>query len=79
MSGKQYRSNSELSVDDILQIAAVAKNFHRLNGYVSWLEAALEVAKREKKSKEYLSKLKKMIAQAKKEHDEVRKLCRTFF
>ena len=72
MTGKQFQSNSELTVDDVLQIAAVAKNFHRLNGYVSWLEAALDVAKREKKSKEYQSKLKKMIAQAKKEHDEVR-------
>jgi hypothetical protein len=52
-------------------MASIAKNFNRLNGYVSWLEAALDAAVKENKSKEFLSKIKKMIAQGKKEHDEV--------
>jgi hypothetical protein len=44
---------------------------HRINAYVSWCEAALEAAKREKKSQNFISKIKKLIAQGKKDHDEV--------
>jgi len=35
-------------------------------------EAALDAAKREKKSQNYISKIKKLIAQGKKDHDEVK-------
>ena len=71
LTGKEYRSASGLSVDEIVQIATVAKNYNRLNSYVGWIEAAFEVAKSENKSKDYISKVKKMLTQAKKDHDEV--------
>ena len=71
-SGIEYKSESELVSDDILQLASIAKNVHRLNAYVLWCEVALEAARREKKSPSYISKIKKLIAQGKKDHDEVR-------
>ena len=71
MTGKEFRAASDLTSDELLQIASIAKNFNRLNGYVGWCEAAVDAAKREKKSQNFISKIKRLVAQGKKEHDEV--------
>jgi hypothetical protein len=71
MTGKEYPAASDLTSDELLQIASIAKNFNRLNSYVKWCEAAIEAAKREKSEKSKVAKIRKLISLGKKDHDEV--------
>lgn len=48
----------------------VAKTVYQLNSYVTWCQAALDAAKNEGKPQQALSKIKKMISNGKKDHDE---------
>ncbi len=72
MTGKEYPAASDLTSDELLQIASIAKNFNRLNSYVKWCEAAIEAAKREKSEKSKIAKIRKLISVGKKDHDEVK-------
>jgi len=55
---------------EVLSVAMAAKAVYQLNSYVSWCQAALDVAKNEGKSQQIITKIRKMISNGKKDHDE---------
>ena len=58
ISGKVYKTNSQLDSSDLIQIAKEAKNSKYLDGYVNWLNAALTKAEEETKDSKYITKLR---------------------
>ena len=71
-TGVEFRANSGLTSDELVTVASVAKAVYQLNSFVTWCDAAMVAAKEEGKSKDFISKIKKMISQGKKDHDNVR-------
>jgi hypothetical protein len=73
-TGVEFKANSGLTSDDLLTISGVARTTYMLRSYVAWCQMALEAAKTEGKPPSLISKIKKMISQGKKDHDNVSNL-----
>ena len=56
VSGKVYKSNSQLDSSDLLRIAKEAKSSNYLDGYVNWLSAVLIKAEEENQDPKFISK-----------------------
>ncbi len=69
-NGKVHLANSNLTWEEVLQIAKAAKSSEFYDGYVQWTQGALEAAKSEGRSQKVIDTLSKMLASAKKLHDE---------
>ena len=70
-TGADFKANSGLTIDELLALANKAKSMNMLNSVVTWREAALQVAKDERKSEALMSKIEKMVNAGKKHHDKV--------
>ena len=57
-TGKIFQASSELSSNDLLQIANQAKSAKYFDGYVKWLNIALSKAKAENATKNHVKSIK---------------------
>ena len=57
-TGKIFQAASELSSNDLLQIANQAKSAKYFDGYVKWLNIALSKAKAENATKNHVKSIK---------------------
>ena len=57
-TGKLYKSNSYLTLDEMVEISDEAKNMEYFNNHVAWLTSILERAIFENRPRRYITKLR---------------------